>query len=291
MVLAIGDRVRSRQGLFGTTGGVHAAAVFDATGEPLLIREDVGRHNAVDKLVGRLRLDDRLPATGLGLFVSGRAGFELVQKAWAAGFAWMVAVGAPTSLAVRTARTAGTGARRLRHRRALQPLLAPGTVITLVLGGARSGKSEVGERLAAALGPDVTYVATAVVDADRRRLGQPHRQAPGPPSAVVDARSRPAPTCPRWSPPSSAPSSSTPSGRGWRGAPADPDADALCHALAHRDGSTVVVSEEVGLGVHPSTDVGRAFRDALGTVNRAVADVADEVLLVIAGRVLPLARP
>ncbi|HVF13299.1 MAG TPA: formate dehydrogenase accessory sulfurtransferase FdhD, partial [Acidimicrobiales bacterium] len=107
VVLAVGDRVRGRQGLFGSTGGVHAAAVFDAGGEPLLIREDVGRHNAVDKLVGRLRLDDRLPATGLGLFVSGRAGFELVQKAWAAGFAWMVAVGAPTSLAVRTARTAG----------------------------------------------------------------------------------------------------------------------------------------------------------------------------------------
>ena len=107
VVLAVGDRVRGRQSLFGSTGGVHAAAVFDAGGEPLLIREDVGRHNAVDKLVGRLRLDDRLPATGLGLFVSGRAGFELVQKAWAAGFAWMVAVGAPTSLAVRTARTAG----------------------------------------------------------------------------------------------------------------------------------------------------------------------------------------
>ncbi|MEA2828009.1 MAG: FdhD protein [Actinomycetota bacterium] len=107
VVLAIGGRVRRRQGLFGATGGVHAAAVFDANGEPILIREDVGRHNAVDKLVGRLRLDNRLPATGLGLFVSGRAGFELVQKAWAAGFAWMVAVGAPTSLAVRTARTAG----------------------------------------------------------------------------------------------------------------------------------------------------------------------------------------
>ena len=58
-------------------------------------------------MVGRLRLDDRLPATGLGLFVSGRAGFELVQKAWAAGFAWMVAVGAPTSLSVETARAAG----------------------------------------------------------------------------------------------------------------------------------------------------------------------------------------
>ncbi len=70
-----------------------------------------------------------------------------------------------------------------------------------------------------------------------------------------------------------------------------PDADALCHALAHRDGPTVVVSEEVGLGVHPSTEAGRAFRDVLGDVNRAVADVADEVLLVVAGRVLPLARP
>jgi len=107
VILDIAERVRGRQGLFGATGGVHAAAVFDASGEPLLLREDVGRHNAVDKLVGRLRLDDRLPASGLGLFVSGRAGFELVQKAWAAGFAWMVAVGAPTSLAVRTARSAG----------------------------------------------------------------------------------------------------------------------------------------------------------------------------------------
>ena len=107
VILALGGRVRARQGLFGATGGVHAAAVFDASGEPLLIREDIGRHNAVDKLVGRLRLDGALPATGLGLFVSGRAGFELVQKAWAAGFAWMVAVGAPTSLAVQTARTAG----------------------------------------------------------------------------------------------------------------------------------------------------------------------------------------
>ena len=107
VILGLGARVREQQGLFATTGGVHAAAVFDADGEPSLIREDVGRHNAVDKVVGRLRLDDRLPATGLGLFASGRAGFELVQKAWAAGFAWMVAVGAPTSLSVETARAAG----------------------------------------------------------------------------------------------------------------------------------------------------------------------------------------
>ncbi len=107
VILGLGARVREQQGLYASTGGVHAAAVFGAEGEPSLIREDVGRHNAVDKVVGRLRLDDRLPATGLGLFVSGRAGFELVQKAWSAGFAWMVAVGAPTSLSVATARAAG----------------------------------------------------------------------------------------------------------------------------------------------------------------------------------------
>ena len=62
----------------------------------LLVREDVGRHNAVDKVVGRLLLDGALPATGLGLFVSGRASFELVQKAWAGGFAALVAVSAPS---------------------------------------------------------------------------------------------------------------------------------------------------------------------------------------------------
>jgi FdhD protein len=100
-------KVEASQAIFGATGGVHAAAAFDPEGEPLLVREDVGRHNAVDKVVGRLLLDGRLPATGLGLFVSGRASFEIVQKAWAAGFATILAVSAPTSLAVQTARTAG----------------------------------------------------------------------------------------------------------------------------------------------------------------------------------------
>jgi adenosyl cobinamide kinase/adenosyl cobinamide phosphate guanylyltransferase len=71
----------------------------------------------------------------------------------------------------------------------------------------------------------------------------------------------------------------------------DPDVEPLVAALCARVGDTVVVSDEVGLGVHPSTDVGRRFRDALGQVNTAVADVADDVLFVIAGRVLPLARP
>jgi len=100
-------RVRPAQALFDATGGSHAAAAFDATGEPLVVREDIGRHNAVDKVVGRLLLDGRLPATGLGLFVSGRASFEIVQKAWAAGFAAVVAVSAPSSLAVETALAAG----------------------------------------------------------------------------------------------------------------------------------------------------------------------------------------
>ena len=95
------------QGLFSTTGAVHAAAAFDQTGAVLLTREDVGRHNAVDKVVGRMLLDGQLPASGLGLFVSGRASFELVQKAWAAGFGTLIAVSAPTVLAVQTARRAG----------------------------------------------------------------------------------------------------------------------------------------------------------------------------------------
>ena len=100
-------RVLSEQPLFNTTGGLHAAAAFDAEGMPVLVREDIGRHNAVDKVVGRLLLDEALPATGFGLFVSGRASFEIVQKAWAAGFATLVAVSAPSALAVDTAAAAG----------------------------------------------------------------------------------------------------------------------------------------------------------------------------------------
>jgi FdhD protein len=95
------------QGLFGATGAVHAAAAFDRDGRVILTREDVGRHNAVDKVVGALLLEGALPATGRGLFVSGRASVEMVQKAWAAGFAALVAVSAPTSLAVQAARRAG----------------------------------------------------------------------------------------------------------------------------------------------------------------------------------------
>jgi FdhD protein len=103
---SIPDRARQQQELFDSTGGVHAAAAFDHEGEVQLVREDVGRHNAVDKVVGRLLLDDALPARGLGLAVSGRASFEIVLKAWAAGFEAVVAVSAPSSLAVEIARRA-----------------------------------------------------------------------------------------------------------------------------------------------------------------------------------------
>jgi len=95
------------QPVFDRTGGLHAAAAFDRHGAIIEAREDIGRHNAVDKVVGRLLLDGNLPATGRGLFVSGRASFEMVQKAWAAGFSTVVAVSAPSALAVEAAQSAG----------------------------------------------------------------------------------------------------------------------------------------------------------------------------------------
>lgn len=104
---AAGDDARPHQALFDATGAVHAAAAFDRSGRLLVVREDIGRHNAVDKVVGRLRLDDRLPAAGLALWVSGRASFEMVQKAWAAGFEALVSVSGPSALAVDAARAAG----------------------------------------------------------------------------------------------------------------------------------------------------------------------------------------
>jgi FdhD protein len=107
VLAAVPDAVAEAQGVFAATGAAHAAAAFARDGAVVLVREDIGRHNAVDKVVGRLLLDGRLPATGLGLFVSGRASFEIVQKAWAAGFAAVVAVSAPSALAVATARAAG----------------------------------------------------------------------------------------------------------------------------------------------------------------------------------------
>jgi FdhD protein len=107
VIEAVDAAVRTAQPLFDQTGSVHGAAAFDlVTGEVALVRKDIGRHNAVDKVVGRLHLDGGLPASNLGLFVSGRASFEMVQKAWAAGFPCLLAVGGPSSLAVATARQA-----------------------------------------------------------------------------------------------------------------------------------------------------------------------------------------
>ena len=106
VIRSVPGAVAADQGLFHRTGAVHAAAVFDEAGAVELVREDVGRHNAVDKVVGALLLAGRLPATGLGLFVSGRASVEMVQKAWSAGLSTVVAVSAPTALAVSAARRA-----------------------------------------------------------------------------------------------------------------------------------------------------------------------------------------
>lgn len=101
------DVLAENQPLFDATGGVHAAAAIDRAGRVVVAREDIGRHNAVDKVVGRLLLDGDLPAPELALVVSGRGSFEMVQKAWAAGFSALVAVSAPSALAVATAKRAG----------------------------------------------------------------------------------------------------------------------------------------------------------------------------------------
>jgi len=106
VVRALPDRLRPAQRLFDRTGGSHAAGLFTAAGELVVAREDVGRHNAVDKVTGARVLAGADPA-GAVLVVSGRAGFELVQKAVTAGNGCLVAVGAPTSLAVRLAEAAG----------------------------------------------------------------------------------------------------------------------------------------------------------------------------------------
>lgn len=162
-------------------------------------------------------------------------------------------------------------------------------MITLVLGGARSGKSAVAERLVAGRAAPVTYLATGVVadgDADFAARVAEHRtrrpsswttveagadlvgaiKGVGEGVALVDSLGA------------------------WVAANADLDVDteALIGALLASSADVIVVSDEVGLGVHPATDVGRRFRDVLGDVNQAVAAIADQVLLVIAGRVLPL---
>jgi FdhD protein len=107
MLPSLSDRLREQQRIFESTGGLHAAGLFDSGGEIELLREDIGRHNAVDKIVGRALLDGRLPLARSVLAVSGRAGYEVVQKAVAAGIPILAAVGAPSSLAVATAERFG----------------------------------------------------------------------------------------------------------------------------------------------------------------------------------------
>jgi FdhD protein len=108
VLLALPDRLRAEQRVFDSTGGLHAAGLFDETGRPLVVREDIGRHNAVDKVVGARVLAGSSPAAPL-LCVSGRIGFEIVQKAVVADIGVLAAVGAPSSLAAALATRAGLG--------------------------------------------------------------------------------------------------------------------------------------------------------------------------------------
>lgn len=132
LVVELPDRLREHQQGFRKTGGVHAAGAFTLDGEPVVVREDIGRHNAADKVIGHLLLQDQLPAENLLLVMSSRASYELVQKAVMAGFSGLIAVSAASSLAVELAREAGL---------ALTGFTRPGR-FNLYSGTLRSGTSE-----------------------------------------------------------------------------------------------------------------------------------------------------
>jgi FdhD protein len=103
-LLSLPDKLRANQSDFARTGGIHAAGIFDLNGKPLIVREDIGRHNAVDKAIGRAFLDEKLPLDQHILLVSGRASFEIIQKALATGIPIVASVSAPSSLAMEFAR-------------------------------------------------------------------------------------------------------------------------------------------------------------------------------------------
>ena len=107
LIASLPERLRERQALFERTGGLHAAGLFERDGTLLAVREDVGRHNALDKLLGWAFLEDRLPLTGALVCVSGRASFELAQKCVVAGVAVLAAVSAPSSLAIEVSKRFG----------------------------------------------------------------------------------------------------------------------------------------------------------------------------------------
>lgn len=172
--------------------------------------------------------------------------------------------------------------------------------ITLLLGGARSGKSELAELIAGSSAPPVTYVATGWGgDPDMAARIERHRARRPPQWATLEVSPRAAGAgqAPRAGGPDLPALLAATAGTvlvdslgTWVAAAPGltVDAGALCDALIARPGRSILVSDEVGLGVHPETGLGRAFRDALGELNRAVATVADEALLVVAGRVLRL---
>ena len=107
MLTSLPDIIRKAQPTFDRTGGLHAAGLVDASGEAYCVREDIGRHNAVDKVIGKAVLDGKVPISNHALVVSGRLSFEIIQKAAMAGIAFIAAVGAPSSLSVETAEDLG----------------------------------------------------------------------------------------------------------------------------------------------------------------------------------------